>query len=167
MQLFVVIFCRGCMSIELGQKVKDFTFNATNGVSGKLSDYLGKEVVLYFYPKDATPGCTTQGQELRDNFAQYEKRDVVIFGISRDSLNSHEKFKEKQNFPFELISDSDEQLCQLFAVMKEKSMFGKKYMGIERSTFVIDKEGALCAEYRKVKVKDHIKWLHDVLAIEA
>lgn len=154
------------MSIELGDIVKDFRFNATSGISGKLSDYLGKEVVLYFYPKDSTPGCTTQGQALRDAYKSFEDKGIVIFGISRESLASHEKFKEKQSFPFELISDTDEELCNLFDVIKQKSMFGKKYMGIERSTFVIDKKGKLCAEYRKVKVADHLSWLNGVLDID-
>lgn len=153
------------MAVEIGEKVENFKFNATSELSGQLSDYLGKTVVLYFYPKDSTPGCTKQGQELRDAFKKYQKNNVVIFGVSRDSLSSHQKFKERQEFPFELISDVDSKLCDLFGVVQEKSMFGKKYMGIVRSTFVIDESGVLSAEYRKVSVKDHLKWLDEVLGM--
>jgi peroxiredoxin Q/BCP len=153
------------MSVEVGQELTNFKFNATSGVSGSLSDYRGKTVVLYFYPKDSTPGCTQQGQDLTKAYDSIKDNNVVLFGVSRDSLASHEKFKEKQGFPFELISDSDSELCDLFEVVQEKSMFGKKYMGIVRSTFVIDEEGCLSAEYRKVSVKDHLKWLNEVLGI--
>lgn len=143
--------------MEIGQKIADFNFNATSGVSGQLTDYQGRYVVLYFYPKDATPGCTTEGQDFRDHYEQFKSLNTVLFGISRDSLKSHEQFKLKQNFPFELISDTDEQLCQLFDVIKMKSMYGKQVRGIERSTFIINPEGVLSQAWRKVKVAGHVE----------
>ncbi len=121
----------------------------------KLSDYAGKKVALYFYPKDATPGCTTEGHEFTKLKEKFSQINVEIFGVSRDSIKSHEKFKEKQCFNFDLLSDEDEKICQLFGVIKEKNMYGKKVMGIERSTFVIDEEGKLIAEWRKVKAEGH------------
>lgn len=142
--------------MNIGESVPDFAFSATNGLHGQLSDYQGKHVVLYFYPKDATPGCTTEGQDFRDAYAQFQALNTILFGISRDSLKSHENFKAKQNFPFELISDQDEQLCQLFDVIKMKSMYGKQVRGIERSTFILDPQGALIKEWRKVSVKGHV-----------
>lgn len=142
--------------MNLGEKVPNFTFHATSNTNAQLSDYLGKTVILYFYPKDATPGCTTEGQEFRDAYPQFQALNAVIFGISRDSLKSHENFKAKQQFPFELISDADEQLCQLFDVIKMKNMYGKQVRGIERSTFLIDPHGVLVQEWRKVSVKDHV-----------
>ena len=129
--------------MELGQQVSNFHFNATNNLSANLADYKGQYLILYFYPKEATPGCTTEGQNFRDAYPQFKKLNAEIFGISRDSLKSHENFKAKQNFPFELISDSDEHLCTLFDVIKMKSMYGKQVRGIERSTFVISPEGIL------------------------
>jgi len=143
--------------MNIGEQVSNFSFNATNNTSGHLSDYRGKSVILYFYPKDATPGCTTEGQDFRDAYPQILEKNAVVFGISRDSLKSHEQFKQKQNFPFELISDSDEILCQLFDVIKMKSMYGKQVRGIERSTFIIDPEGILAHEWRKVSVKGHVQ----------
>lgn len=142
--------------MNIGQKVPDFQFMATSGLKAHLSDYLGQKIILYFYPKDATPGCTTEGQEFRDSYMQFKALNTQIFGISRDSLESHERFKAKQNFPFELISDSEEQLCKLFDVLKMKSMYGKQYLGIERSTFIIDAQGVLTHEWRKVRVKGHV-----------
>lgn len=142
--------------VTLGKKVPAFSAAATGDQSIKLSDLKGKNVVLYFYPKDATPGCTLEGQDFRDNIRKFSARNTVIFGVSRDTVNSHEKFKEKQNFPFELLSDEDEKLCKLFDVIKEKNMYGKKVMGIERSTFLIDDKGVLRNEWRKVKVKGHV-----------
>lgn len=141
----------------IGQPVPDFSFAATNGLNAHLKDYEGQYVVLYFYPKDATPGCTTEGQDFRDAYPQFQALNTQIFGISRDSLKSHENFKAKQNFPFELISDSEEQLCQLFDVIKMKSMYGKQVRGIERSTFLINPEGLLIHEWRKVSVKGHVE----------
>jgi peroxiredoxin Q/BCP len=143
--------------MNIGQEVSDFEFSATNNLNGHLSDFRGQTVVLYFYPKDATPGCTTEGQDFRDAYPQFKSVNTQIFGISRDSLKSHENFKAKQNFPFELISDKEEQLCQLFDVIKMKSMYGKQVRGIERSTFIIDKDGVLVHEWRKVSVKGHVE----------
>lgn len=142
--------------MNIGESVADFTFTATNSLSGRLSDYRGRHVVLYFYPKDATPGCTTEGQNFRDAYPQFQALNTQIFGISRDSVTSHEQFKTKQCFPFELISDQDEELCHLFDVIKMKSMYGKQVRGIERSTFIIDPQGALMKEWRKVKVNGHV-----------
>jgi len=142
--------------ILVDQAVPDLEAKATSGFTFKLYDLKGKNVVLYFYPKDSTPGCTTEGQDFRDQHGEFEALDTLIFGISRDSLRSHENFKGKQDFPFELLADEDESVCQLFDVIKEKNMYGRKYMGIERSTFLIDKNGILRHEWRKVKVKGHV-----------
>ena len=143
--------------MKIGDLVPNFAFSATSGLNAHLHDYQGQYVVLYFYPKDATPGCTTEGQDFRDAYPQFQALNTQIFGISRDSLKSHENFKTKQNFPFELISDPEEQLCQLFDVIKMKSMYGKQVRGIERSTFIIDPQGKLAHEWRKVSVKGHVE----------
>ena len=135
--------------------VADFQCPATGDQVIKLQALRGQKVVLYFYPKDATPGCTTEGQDFRDLHAEFRREDAVIFGASRDSLASHEKFKEKQDFPFELLSDPEEKLCRQFDVIREKNLYGRKYMGIERSTFLIDEHGKLSKEWRKVRVKGH------------
>jgi len=141
----------------IDKAVPDFEAQATRNKTIRLSDYRGeKNVVLYFYPKDSTPGCTTEGQDFRDNYRKFTSRKTVILGISRDSLKSHENFRAKQEFPFDLISDPDEALCALFDVIKMKNMYGKKVRGIERSTFLIDKDGILRNEWRKVKVKEHV-----------
>ena len=137
-----------------GKKVADFTAEATGGPF-KLSAHKGHPVVLYFYPKDNTPGCTTEGADFRDLHKQFTKLGAVIAGVSRDSMKSHESFKAKMEFPFELISDADEKLCAQFDVIKMKNMYGKKVRGIERSTFLIDGSGALAHEWRKVKVEGH------------
>ena len=147
-------------SVTLGRKVPDFRLPATGG-EFRLADLKGSQLVLYFYPKDSTPGCTLEGQDFRDQHSKFKRQNTLIFGISRDSLAAHEKFKAKQNFPFELLSDADETACRLFDVIKEKNMYGKKVMGIERSTFLIDAAGVLRAEWRKVKVPGHVD---DVLA---
>lgn len=139
----------------LGKKVADFTAAATGGTF-KLSDHRGETVVLYFYPKDNTPGCTTEGAQFRDAYPQFRKAGAIVVGCSRDSLKSHEGFKAKMEFPFELIADSDEKLCQQFAVIKMKNMYGKQVRGIERSTFVIDGTGKLVREWRGVKVPHHV-----------
>jgi peroxiredoxin Q/BCP len=139
----------------LGKKVMDFTVPTTNGKTFKLSDHKGHPVVLYFYPKDNTPGCTTEGADFRDRYKQFAKLGAVVAGISRDSLKSHEGFKAKMEFPFELISDVDEQLCVQFGVIKMKNMYGKKVRGIERSTFLIASDGKLVREWRGVKVPGH------------
>jgi thioredoxin-dependent peroxiredoxin len=128
---------------------------ATSGLQFKVSDYLGKFLVLYFYPKDATPGCTTQGVQFRDMHDQFTAANAVIFGISRDSLKSHENFKAKYTFPFELVSDADEIACQALNVIKMKNMYGKQVRGIERSTFLIDPTGTIVREWRGVKVDGH------------
>ncbi|CEK12080.1 peroxiredoxin [Legionella hackeliae] len=142
--------------MNINDKVANFKFTATNGLSGQLNDFQGKWLILYFYPKDSTPGCTTEGQDFRDAYTQLKKLNAEVLGISRDSLKSHENFKCKQEFPFELISDTEEALCQQFDVIKMKSMYGKQVRGIERSTFLIDPKGILRREWRKVSVKGHV-----------
>ena len=137
------------------QQAPDFTCPATGEQTIHLKSLRGKKVVIYFYPKDSTPGCTTEGQDFRDLHAKFKRQSAVILGVSRDSLASHEKFKAKQKFPFELLSDPDEVLCRKFDVIKEKTLYGRKFMGIERSTFLIDERGKLREEWRKVKVKGH------------
>jgi len=139
----------------MNRVVKDFKADATGDQTVRLKDLRGQNVVLYFYPKDSTPGCTQEGQDFRDLHAKLRRQKTVIFGVSRDSLKSHEKFKEKQQFPFELISDPEEALCRQFDVIKEKKLYGRTFMGVERSTFLIDRDGKLRAEWRKVKVKGH------------
>ena len=140
-----------------GKKIPAFSAEATSSKEIESKNLLGRPVVLYFYPKDSTPGCTREGEDFRDNYQRFRKKKAAIFGISRDNLNSHEKFKTKYKFPFELISDTDEKLCKLFDVIKEKSMYGKKYLGVERSTFLIDAQGVLRKEWRGVKVKGHVE----------
>jgi peroxiredoxin Q/BCP len=147
----------------IGRKVPDFTLPATGDREIALSDNLGKNVVVYFYPKDSTPGCTTEGQDFRDRIHTFRRRNTVILGISRDSVKSHENFKAKQQFPFDLLSDADEKACKLFDVIKEKNMYGRKVMGIERSTFLIDDKGILRREWRKVKVKGHVDEVLDAI----
>lgn len=147
----------------LNQKVPDFTAPATNSTSFTLSEQRGKTVVIYFYPKDSTPGCTTQAQGFRDLQAEFLAHNAVVVGVSRDSLKSHENFKLKQSLNFELLSDSDENLCQRFNVIKQKKMYGKEVRGIERSTFVIDREGVLRHEWRGVKVDGHVQAVLDVV----
>ncbi|HEY0635656.1 MAG TPA: peroxiredoxin [Gammaproteobacteria bacterium] len=154
-------------SVTIGKKIPAFSLPATSGKTLSLADLSGKNLVLYFYPKDSTPGCTTEGQEFRDRYGEFQALNTEILGVSRDSLRSHENFKAKQGFPFELLSDSDETLCRLFDVIKEKNMYGKKVMGIERSTFLIDHKGILRAEWRKVKVAGHAdEVLNAVKALE-
>lgn len=133
----------------------DFKCPATGDQTIHLKSLRGKKVVIYFYPKDSTPGCTTEGQDFRDLHAKFKRQNAMILGVSRDSLASHEKFKAKQKFPFELLSDPDEALCKKYDVIKEKTLYGRKFMGIERSTFLIDERGKLREEWRKVKVKGH------------
>ena len=142
---------------KLDQPVPDIELHATDDQCFRLSDLRGKHVVLYFYPKDNTPGCTTEGQNFRDSYDEFKELGAEIYGVSRDSLKSHEGFKTEQCFPFELISDPDEKLCALFDVIKEKSLYGKAYLGIERSTFIIDKKGVLRKEFRRVKVDGHVQ----------
>ena len=139
----------------LDAKVHDFTLPATGGSDFSLAAQAGKVVVIYFYPKDSTPGCTTEAQQFRDLYPQFVAVDAVILGISRDSVNSHENFKAKQSLPFELGSDAGEAVCNLFTVIKMKNMYGKQVRGVERSTFVIDRNGVLRREWRGVKVPGH------------
>ncbi|MGB5346531.1 MAG: peroxiredoxin [Woeseia sp.] len=139
----------------LNRVVSDFKCPSTGGEPFQLKAQRGKHVVLYFYPKDATPGCTTEGKDFRDLHARFKRHNAIVAGISRDSLASHEKFRTKHGFPFELLSDEDETVCRKFDVIQEKSLYGRKFMGIERSTFLIDSAGKLRAEWRKVRVKDH------------
>ena len=145
------------MVLREGDKAPDFNLKDTSGKQITLNGLLGKRIVIYFYPRDNTPGCTSEGEDFRDNYKLFKKMKTEIFGVSKDSLKSHEGFKEKFKFPFELISDPDEKVCKIFDVIKEKSMYGKKYMGIERSTFLIDSNGNLIEEWRKVKVKGHVE----------
>lgn len=140
---------------KLNRVVADFKCAATGDQVIQLKALRGQKVVIYFYPKDATPGCTTEGQDFRDLHTKFKRQNTIILGASRDSLASHERFKAKQKFPFDLLSDPDEKLCRKFDLIKEKSLYGRKFMGIERSTFLIDEAGKLRAEWRKVKVKGH------------
>ncbi|SNS28439.1 peroxiredoxin Q/BCP [Noviherbaspirillum humi] len=142
--------------VALGAPVPDFSGAMTGGTEFQLQNYRGRKLVLYFYPKDNTPGCTTESMHFRDLYPQFQERGAEIFGISRDSIASHDNFKGKLELPFELISDPDEKLCNLFEVMKVKNMYGKKVRGVERSTFVIDASGNLVKEWRGVKVPGHI-----------
>ncbi len=139
----------------MNRVVADFSAAATRNKTIKLKELRGQNVVIYFYPKDNTPGCTTEGQDFRDLHAKFRRQDSVILGVSRDSIASHEKFRDKQKLPFDLISDPDEKLCKKFDVIKEKTLYGRKFMGVERSTFLIDATGKLRREWRKVKVKGH------------
>ena len=142
--------------MELGKLALDFTLMGSDGKEHKLSDYRGKKVIVYFYPKDNTPGCSTEACDFRDNITEISDLNAIVLGISKDNLNSHNKFIEKFNLPFVLLSDEEKVVCQLYDVIKEKNMYGKKVLGIERSTFIIDENGILINEFRKVKVKGHI-----------
>jgi len=141
--------------LELNHVVPNFDLPGTSETNFSLKNYLGKLVVLYFYPRDSTPGCTNEGIDFTNLYQDFKKKNVEIFGISRDSIKSHEKFKEKYNFPFELLSDAEETACSLFDVIKLKNMYGKQVQGIERSTFLIDTEGKLINEWRGLKVPGH------------
>ena len=144
------------MAVAIDQPVADFEAPATSGQTISLASLKGKQVVIYFYPKDSTPGCTTQGQGFRDQLEAFKAANTEVFGVSRDSLKSHENFKAKQGFTFDLISDKEEALCQLFDVIKLKKLYGKEYLGVDRSTFLIDKNGVLRQEWRGVKVPGHV-----------
>ena len=145
----------------LGKPVKDFTLPSTGGATFKLSEHKGKKLVLYFYPKDNTPGCTNEGAQFRDLYPQFQRAGCSIAGISRDSLKSHENFKVKMGFPFELLSDETEKVCTQFGVMKMKNMYGRRVRGIERSTFVLDRDRVLRREWRGVKVPGHAQEVLD------
>ena len=148
---------------QVGAKVKDFTADTTAGEPFRLAGARGKAVVLYFYPKDMTSGCTVQSQEFRDLAGRFQRSGAIILGVSRDSLKSHAKFREKESLPFDLLSDPEEKLCRQFDVIREKTLYGRKYMGIERSTFLIDAQGVLRHEWRKVKVAGHAQEVLDAL----
>lgn len=148
----------------IDETVDDFSLPATGGQTFTLSTCRGRAVVLYFYPKDSTPGCTTQAQEFRDLHAEFVKAGAIVVGVSRDGIKSHENFKARQNLPFDLLSDSEEVLCTRFAVIKLKSMYGKQVRGIERSTFLIDGKGVLRREWRGVKVAGHAQAVLDSVA---
>jgi len=150
------------MSIKIGQSIPNFTVITTQNEALKLRSLKGKNLVLYFYPKDSTPGCTTEGKDFSAAYAEFQKYDTEIIGVSRESIRSHKNFITKQGFAFDLISDPDEILCNAFGVIKEKNMYGRKYMGIERSTFIFNSAGKLKHEIRKVKVKGHVS---EVLAM--
>ena len=145
--------------IEINSPIPDLTLEGTNNTTFSISNFVGKNLIIYFYPKDSTPGCTNESIDFKDNYDVFQKLNTEIFGISRDSLKSHEKFKAKYSFPFELLSDPDEIACDLFDVIKMKNMYGKKVRGIERSTFLINTEGKLINEWRGVKVNGHIQEL--------
>ncbi|MDD2162428.1 peroxiredoxin [Pseudomonas sp. MIL19] len=144
------------MAVAIDTPVADFQAQATSGQTIELSALKGQQVVIYFYPKDSTPGCTTEGQGFRDHYPAFQAANTMVLGVSRDGMKSHENFKSKQQFPFELISDKDEAICQLFDVIKLKKLYGKEYLGVDRSTFLIDKDGVLRQEWRGVKVPGHV-----------
>ena len=144
------------MTVEVGKKVPAFKLPATGEQTISLASLKGQNIVLYFYPKHNTPCCTTEGQNFRDSIAKFKRQNCIILGVSRDTVRTHENFKSKQKFPFELLSDTEEELCNLFDVIKLKNMYGKKLLGIERSTFLINDKGVLKQEWRKVKVNGHV-----------
>ena len=141
----------------IGKKIANFKLPATGDKTISLADLKGSKTVIYFYPKDSTPGCTTEGLDFQTNLAKFKRANTIVLGVSRDTIASHEKFRDKQGFKFDLISDPDEKLCKMFDVIHEKNMYGKKVMGIVRSTFLIDENGVLRQEWRKVKVADHVE----------
>ena len=143
--------------VEIGKKISNFKAKSTNENEFILKDFQDRLLVLYFYPKDNTPGCTQEGIDFSNNYRKFKNLNTEIIGISKDNIKSHENFKKKYKYKFDLISDEDEKICKMFDVIKEKNMYGKKYMGIERSTFLIDKKGKLVKEWRKVKVKGHVE----------
>ena len=139
-----------------GKKCPNFNGECTNNKTFSNKDFIGKNLIIYFYPKDSTPGCTSEGQDFRDKYKEFKKLKTEILGVSRESIKSHENFKSKQSFPFELLSDPDEKMCKSFDVMKMKSMYGREYMGVDRSTFLISAESKVIREWRSVKVKGHV-----------
>ena len=155
------------MTPTIGTKAPDFTLPADNGQEISLSAYLGQKVILYFYPKDNTSGCTLEAKAFRDHLSDFQKLGYVVLGVSRDSIRKHCNFRDKNELNFPLLSDAEEVVVQLYDVLKEKSMYGKKYMGIERSTFIIDEKGILVKEYRKVKAASHVTELLKELQNEA
>ena len=147
----------------LNRVIADFSADATRNKKVRLKEHRGQNVVLYFYPKDSTPGCTTEGRDFSALHAKFRRRNTVIYGVSRDSMASHEKFRDKQGFKFDLISDPDERLCKKFDVVREKTLYGRKFMGVVRSTFLIDANGKLRREWRNVKVKGHAEEVLEAL----
>lgn len=145
------------MTLQVGDKAPDFTLLTDTEKKLSLKDMRGKKVVLYFYPKDSTPGCTQESCDFRDSYSSLQKQGVEVLGVSKDSAKSHTKFKEKYELPFPLLVDDNKEVCEAYGVMQEKSMFGKKYMGIVRSTFLIDEKGKIQQIWRKVKVKGHVE----------
>jgi peroxiredoxin Q/BCP len=143
-------------TVKIGRKIPSFTAEATGGKTISSKDLTGRPFVLYFYPRDNTPGCTTEGIDFAGRHARFKRRKVAVFGVSRDTIKSHERFKAKYEFPFDLIADPDEKLCDVFDVVKQKNMYGKKVRGIERSTFLFDASGVLRREWRKVKIPGHV-----------
>jgi peroxiredoxin Q/BCP len=144
------------MPVAVGQPAPDFSLPATGGRQLTLSALRGRIVVLYFYPRDSTPGCTREGQDFRDHAPAFSRHDAVILGVSRDSLRSHENFRAREAFPFDLLSDTEETACRAYDVIREKMLYGKKVLGVERSTFLIDQKGVLSREWRQVKVPGHV-----------
>ncbi len=144
------------MSIAVNKSIPEFESNATSGVRVTHTSHLGKVLILYFYPKDNTPGCTTEAMQFRDKYKEFIKAGATVFGVSRDNMKSHEDFKEKLGLPFELIADTEEKMCHMFGVVKNKIMYGKKVKGIERSTFLIGTDGCLKEEWRGLKVPGHV-----------
>ena len=140
---------------KIGSKVKDFSLPASGGGTWSLQEAAGRKLVIYFYPKDMTSGCTRESQDFRDLHAAFRKAGTLVVGVSRDGVKSHDKFTEKEKLPFPLLADEDEKLCKLFDVIQEKSLYGRKYLGVERSTFLLDGTGTLRREWRKVKVPGH------------
>jgi len=148
---------------KMNRVVADFTADATRDTTIRLKDLRGQNIVLYFYPKDSTPGCTTEGRDFASLHTKFRRQKTIVLGVSRDSIASHEKFRARQDFPFDLISDPNEKLCKAFDVIHEKSLYGRKFMGVVRSTFLIDKDGKLRKEWRKVKVKGHAEEVLDAV----
>lgn len=143
--------------VKLGEKIPAISFEMTDGKQHRFADFLGQQVILYFYPKDDTPGCTLEAKGFRDHLAEFTAKNTLILGVSKDNAKKHQQFREKYCLPFDLIMDTETTLCKLFGVLKEKSMFGKKYWGIDRSTFLIDAEGRLAKEWRHVNAIGHVK----------
>ena len=153
--------------VKVGKRIENFTLPATGDQDLSLEDFRGSSLIIYFYPKDNTPGCTTEGKDFRDLYSQFKAAGVDIVGVSRDSVRTHGNFRNKHDFPFHLISDSEESLCKQFDVIKEKKLYGRTYMGIERSTFLIDAEGVLQQEWRKVRVPGHAEAVLEAVKAQA
>jgi peroxiredoxin Q/BCP len=149
--------------VSVGKRIKNFTLPATGDQNLSLSDFKGRSLIIYFYPKDNTPGCTREGQDFRDLYPRFTEADADILGVSRDSVKTHDNYRNKHGFPFHLISDKEELLCKQFDVIKEKKLYGRTYMGIERSTFLLDADGVLQQEWRKVRVPGHVEAVLETL----